>query len=132
MSLRAGYELADSSSYYILLHIESDTPSTGFNTRYRFTMKYLAQQFMQYIYTLDNVMSSDMIYFETVYLPAFSRPKYDRLDPAIEDVIDCIYYCHNYSTYDTYKYKYTVNEEHIETFVILQLRKKLQQSDPKN
>lgn len=127
MSLRACYELADSSSYYILLHIDCDTPGTCFNTRYRFTTKELARKFMQYVYTLDNVMASDMIYFETVYLPAFSRPKYDRLDRAIEDLSKCIYYCNNYSTYE-YPYKFMVNEEAIETFDILQLRKKLKDS----
>ena len=125
MELRACYERVDSSSYYILLHIDCDTPGTCFNTRYRFTTKELAHKFMQYVYTLDNVMASDMIYFETVYLPTYSRPKYDRLEYAIDDLSDCIYYCNNYSTYNTYKYKYAVNEESIETFTILQLRKKL-------
>lgn len=126
------YELVDSSSYYVILHIDSDTPGTCFNTRYRFTTKDFARQFLQYVYTLDTVMASDMIYFETVYLPTFSRPKYGRLEDAVSDLSDCIYYCNHYSTYE-YPYKYMVNEESSETYTILQLRKILDaKNDAKN
>ena len=123
MSRPGCYELAESSSYYVKLHIDSDTPGICFNTRYRFTQKVLAQQFLQYVYNMDTVMATDMIYFEAVYLPAFSRPKYDRIEDAVADLSNCIYYCNHYSTYDTYAYKYMVNEEYSETFTILQLRK---------
>ena len=117
--------LVDSSSYYIILHINSGVDNTWFNTRYRFVTRYIARSFAKYVYEMDDVMASEIVLFETVYFSTYSRPKYDNIESAIEDLKDCIHYCKHYDMeVDTlYPYKYAVNEEGSETFTILMLRK---------
>ena len=74
---------------------------------------------------MDDVMASEIVLFETVYFSTYSRPKYDNIESAIEDLKECIHYCKHYDMeVDTlYPYKYAVNEEGSETFTILMLRK---------
>ena len=117
------HELVDSSSYYIILHIDSGIDNTWFNTRYRFATRDIARSFVNQVYDMDDVMASEMIFFETVYFPTYSRPKYDNIVSAMEDLSACIYYCKHYDTNTAYKYKYAVNEESGEIFTILSLRK---------